>query len=99
MRFFTILLLLLFINRSAITIDTKATQAIVYFYNTKEVIFEKEADKLTYPASLTKIMTVYVAFARIKNTNLSIQDQCIISPKAYKKHKNKFLCKSNDNCN
>ena len=51
MQFIIIILLLLFINRSAITIDTKATQAIVYDYNTKEVIFEKEADKLTYPAS------------------------------------------------
>ena len=36
------------------------------------------------PASMTKIMTVYVAFDRLKQTNLSVNDQCTISPRAYK---------------
>ena len=96
MRFITILLLLLFINRSAITIDTKATQAIVYDYNTKEVIFEKDADKLTYPASMTKIMTVYAVFDRIKNTPLSLNDKCTISAKAYRMGGSRMFLEIND---
>ncbi len=96
MRFFTILLLLLFFNRSAITIDTKATQAIVYDYNTKEVIFEKDADKLIYPASMTKIMTVYAVFDRIKNTSLSLNDKCTISAKAYRMGGSRMFLERND---
>ena len=33
---------------------------------------------------MTKIMTAYVAFDRIKKTDLSLEHQCIISPRAYK---------------
>ena len=33
---------------------------------------------------MTKIMTVYAAFDRIKNTDLSITNECVISAKAYK---------------
>ena len=33
---------------------------------------------------MTKIMTVYVAFDRIKNTDFAINNKCRISPKAYK---------------
>ena len=72
MQFFVILILIVFTSFPVISIDTKAKEAIVYDYNTQEVIFEKEADKLTYPASMTKIMTIYAVFDRIKNTNLSL---------------------------
>ena len=96
MQFIIIILLLLFINRSAITIDTKATQDIVYDYNTKEVIFEKDADKLTYPASMTKIMTAYVVFDRIKNTPLSLNDKCTISAKAYRMGGSRMFLEIND---
>ena len=65
-------------------IDTNAQQAIVIDYNTNEVLFEKNADEIIPPASMTKIMTVYVAFDRLNSTDLSINDTCIISPKAYR---------------
>jgi len=78
-----ILLLLLF-SQSAYSIDTKAEQAIVIDFNTQEILFKKNADTLIAPASMSKIMTVYVAFERLQKTDLSIYDTCIISPKAYK---------------
>ena len=65
-------------------VDTKAEQAIVMDFNTNEILYEKNADQIIIPASMTKIMTVYVAFDHIKNTDLSIEDICNISPKAYK---------------
>ena len=65
-------------------VDTKAEQAIVMDFNTNEILYEKNADQTIIPASMTKIMTVYVAFDRIKNTDLSVEDICNISPKAYK---------------
>ncbi len=65
-------------------IDTKAEQAIVMDFDTNEILFEKNSNIKTPPASMTKIMTVYAAFDRIKNTDLSIENECIVSAKAYK---------------
>jgi len=65
-------------------IDSKANQAIVMDYNTDEILFEKNANAIVPPASLTKIMTIYVVFDRLKNSNLSINDTCLISAKAYR---------------
>ena len=49
-----------------------------------EILFEKNSNQKVSPASMTKIMTVYAAFDRLKNTALSIEDACIISPRAFK---------------
>ena len=65
-------------------IDTKAEQAVVIDFDTNEVLFEKNSNAKVIPASMTKIMTVYVAFDRIKNTNFAISNECRVSPKAYK---------------
>ena len=96
MKFFITFLLLIFTNLPVIAIDTKASEAIVYDYNTQEVIFEKEADKLIYPASMTKIMTAYVVFDRINNTSLSIDDRCTVSPKAYRMGGSRSFLEIND---
>mgnify|MGYP006093591273 CR=1 FL=1 len=84
MQFFITFLLSLFISTYSYSIDTKANQAIVIDFNTQEVLFEKNADKLMAPASMTKIMTLYIVFDRLQKTDLSINDTCNISPKAYK---------------
>ena len=65
-------------------IDTKAEQAIVMDFDTNEILFEKNSNIKTPPASMTKIMTVYATFDRITNTDLSISNECIVSAKAYK---------------
>ena len=66
------------------SIDTKAEQSVVIDFNTNEILFDKNSNFKIIPASMTKIMTVYVAFDRIKNTEFSITDKCKVSPKAYK---------------
>jgi D-alanyl-D-alanine carboxypeptidase (penicillin-binding protein 5/6) len=83
MRFLIIFLSLFIITKNVHSIDTKADQAIVVDFNTKEVLYEKNADELMPPASMTKIMTVYAAFDRLEKTNLSINDQCRVSATAY----------------
>tara|TARA_Y100000590_G_scaffold459254_1_gene615863 strand:- start:1989 stop:3131 length:1143 start_codon:yes stop_codon:yes gene_type:complete len=77
-------LFLIFISFSVNAIDTKAEQAVVIEFETGEILFEKNSNIRVPPASMTKIMTTYIAFDRIKNTDLSIKDKCKISPKAYK---------------
>ena len=76
--------LLIFYSIDALPIDTKAEQAVVIDFDTMEVLFDKNANDQIIPASMTKIMTVYVAFDRIKNTDYAITNKCRISPKAYK---------------
>ncbi len=78
------LIFILFLNFKVLAIDTKAEQAIVIDYNTNEILFEKNSNDRVMPASITKIMTVYVVFDRIKNSNLKLEDQCTVSSKAYK---------------
>ena len=69
---FLLLIFLNFYTVNAFSIDTKAEQAVVIDYDTNEVLFEKNSNTKIIPASMTKIMTVYVAFDRIKNTDFSI---------------------------
>ena len=80
---FILFVYLSIISCNSYAIDTKAEQAIVIHFDTNETLFEKNSNLKTPPASMTKIMTVYVAFDRIKNTNLSINNECVISAKAY----------------
>jgi len=83
-QFFTHLLLILLISTKLIAIDTKAEHAVVIDFDTNEILFEKNSNLITPPASMTKIMTVYAAFDRLKNTELSINNECTVSSKAYK---------------
>ena len=80
----TFILLIFLISKHVIAIDTKAEQAIVMDFDTNEILFEKNSNSKTPPASMTKIMTVYAAFDRLKNTDLSINNECTVSAKAYK---------------
>ena len=84
-KFFgSILVFFILFTSKLFAIDTKAEQAIVMDFDTNEILFQKNSNVKTPPASMTKIMTVYAAFDRIKNTDLSIQNECLVSAKAYK---------------
>ena len=80
----TYILSIFLISKNLLAIDTKAEQAIVMDFDTNEILFEKNSNFITPPASMTKIMTVYAAFDRLKNTELSINNECTVSAKAYK---------------
>ncbi len=82
--FLAFLLSFILFTSKLYAIDTKAEQAIVMDFDTNEILFEKNSNIKTPPASMTKIMTVYAAFDRLKNTDLSIENECIVSAKAYK---------------
>ncbi len=86
MRLYIILytLIIFLISKNLFAIDTKAEQAVVIDFDTNEILFEKNSNSKTPPASMTKIMTVYAAFDRLKNTDLSINNECTVSAKAYK---------------
>ena len=84
MKFYLFIIIVFFHISNSWAIDTKANQAVVLDYNTNEILFEKNSNQKISPASMTKIMTVYAAFDRINNTNLTIEDTCTVSAKAYR---------------
>lgn len=67
---------------SAPTIDAAAY--ILQDYHTGKVLAENNADAKLAPASLTKIMTVYVVFTELSNGHLHLEDMVTISEKAWK---------------
>ena len=79
------LFFLIFIySKSLVAIESIATHALIMDYLTGDILYEKNAYEKTPPASMTKIMTSYIIFDLIKNKNLSLDDEFIISKKAYK---------------
>ncbi|MDA0150259.1 D-alanyl-D-alanine carboxypeptidase family protein [Vibrio sp. LaRot3] len=59
---------------------------ILLDYNTGQVLVEKNAHDQLNPASLTKLMTAYVAGQEINNGNITLDDQVVISEKAWAKN-------------
>ena len=82
---------LLAIAQSAAAFETSATEAIVIDVETGAVLFEKDADKLTPPSSMTKIMTMYLVFERLKDGSLSLDDKLRVSEKAWRKGGSKMF--------
>jgi len=64
---------------------TVAKQAYIIDFESGRVLLEKNADAPMKPASMAKIMTLYIAFKRIKEGSLALDDTFIVSEKAWKK--------------
>ena len=85
-----VLLLFYFSSATAATTNLgdayaqNAKEVILMDYETGTVLYEKNADTLTSPSSMTKIMTVYLAFEGLKDGRLNLQSPVAVSPKAWK---------------
>ena len=64
--------------------DVKVRTAILQDYHSGEILYEKDADKSIYPASMTKIMTSIIAFDLIKSGDIKLDEKFIISEKAWR---------------
>ena len=77
--------ILLFLTQVAHSnIEIKARTAILQDFLSGEILYEKEPDRSIYPASMTKIMTAIIAFDLIKSGDLSLEDEFIISERAWR---------------
>ena len=83
-RIILIFLLILAQKANSVEFDVKAKTAILQDFLSGEILYEKEADLSIYPASMTKIMTSIIAFEQIKNGELSLDDEFIISENAWR---------------
>ena len=82
--FVYILLSFCFIKIAFANFDIKVKSAILQDYYSGEILFEKDADRIIFPASMTKIMTTIIAFDLIKKGDLNLNDKFIVSENAWR---------------
>lgn len=71
--------------------EIAATSYILIDAKTGHIIVEENADEALPPASLTKIMTAYIAVEEIQSGNLSLNDEVHISEKAWRMEGSKMF--------
>ena len=79
-----LLIIFLLLTRQSFAIESIAKTALVIDLSTNEILLEKNSTEKTYPSSMTKMMTALVAFEKIKDGSLSLDQEFLISKKAWK---------------
>ncbi|MEQ1637065.1 MAG: D-alanyl-D-alanine carboxypeptidase family protein [Methylococcales bacterium] len=72
------------------------TSYILEDFNSGKVLAEKEADLKVEPASLTKVMTVYVIFHELNKGSLKLDEFVTISDKAWRTEGSRMFVKVNE---
>ncbi|MEC8725219.1 MAG: D-alanyl-D-alanine carboxypeptidase family protein, partial [Pseudomonadota bacterium] len=75
---------------------TAAPYAYILDLSTDTVLLSKQASIPMPPASMSKLMTVYMVFDRLKRGSLSLDDEFPVSRKAWKKGGSKMFVKVGD---
>ena len=84
-KIFTLIIFSLFFTTfSNANFDINARTAILQDYHSGEILYEKDADRKIFPASMTKIMTSIIAFDLLKNGELNLDDKFIVSENAWR---------------
>ena len=75
-------LLLSALPLQALAFDTTARSAWVYDVGTGTVLLAKNADQALPPASMSKLMTVYMLFEAVRDGRLQMDTRLPVSTKA-----------------
>lgn len=70
---------------NANAIDTKARNMILMDYTTGAYLYEKDIEQAIPPASMSKLMTVYMIFDKLRDGSLSLDDTFKVSENAWRK--------------
>lgn len=81
-RHFAACLALILFSLPAQAFETKASAAYVYDLTTGTVLLAKNADQPLPPASMSKLMTLYMAFEALENGRLELDDELLVSADA-----------------
>ena len=65
-------------------VDTAAKWAIAVDFTTGATLLEKLADEEMPPSSMTKLMTMYLVYERLKQGRLKLEDELTVSERAWK---------------
>lgn len=72
-------------SKTANAFETKAKNAILMDYETGAYLFTKNHQDMIAPASMSKLMTVYVLLSKIKDGEVSLDDKYTVSENAWRK--------------
>jgi len=64
--------------------NIKARTVILQDYLSGKILYEKDADRKIFPASMTKIMTSIIAFDLLKSKEISLDDKFLVSENAWR---------------
>ena len=81
----------LFSAGSSSALETLGKQAILIDATTGTILFSKNPDERMTPSSMSKIMTIYKLFERLKDGELSLTDKFSVSEKAWRKQGSKMF--------
>ena len=91
-----LVLVFIFILKSSLVFGfSNAKQAVLIDADTGYVLYEKNADELTAPSSMSKMMTVYLIFEKLQNGTLSLTDQLEVSKAAWAKRGSRMFLEEN----
>ena len=95
MKFLIIFSLVILKFNPANSLETIAAQGVLYDYESKSTIFEKNINEPMSPSSMSKIMTIYYLFKKIDEGEISLEDKFLVSKKAWKKGGSKMFVNIN----
>ena len=84
----SVLILCLFSLKNSLaepTITTSAKYAVLIDYDTGRILLNKNSNISMAPASMSKLMTIYMAFEAIKQERISLDTLLVVSEKAWRK--------------
>ena len=81
----------LFSAGSSSALETLGKQAILIDATNGTILFSKNPDERMSPSSMSKIMTIYKLFERLKDGELSLTDKFSVSEKAWRKQGSKMF--------
>ena len=68
---------------TAKNIQTSAPNVILYDLTTNTTLIDKNSDTPMPPASMSKLMTVYMVFDRLRSGSLNLDDKFLVSRRAW----------------
>ena len=80
----------------AAAIETQAREALLLDAQTGAVLLDKNSEVSMPPASMSKIMTAFMVFERLKDGRLSLEDKLAVSEKAWRMGGSKMFVEVGD---
>jgi D-alanyl-D-alanine carboxypeptidase (penicillin-binding protein 5/6) len=71
--------------RAQAEFSVKAAQAILMDADTGAIMYQRNADEMMYPASMSKLMTLTVLFKALKAGDVKLSDEYLMSENAWRK--------------
>tara|TARA_S200000501_G_scaffold376140_1_gene430153 strand:- start:1458 stop:2630 length:1173 start_codon:yes stop_codon:yes gene_type:complete len=80
-----LIIIFIFSPNFAHSFKSDAEYAFLIEYETNQVLYEKNSRKKIYPASMSKLMTLYVIFDYLEKNIISLDEKIFISENAWRK--------------